>query len=171
MVWFYQDCLTIYWRRENCLSIPLWSDFILSWVSERERNSKDFQSHYGLILSSWTAWKTFELGNLSIPLWSDFIQYFDAPLIDNFIVLSIPLWSDFIVISYRWCDMEKEPFNPTMVWFYQSVTYFGRRANIWTFNPTMVWFYLFGNLNLEQKSVYLSIPLWSDFIYSDLLQW
>ena len=55
-------------------------------------------------------------------------------------------------------------FNPTMVWFYQDNSRRDRYKRSWSFNPTMVWFYPETITSLIEIIVFLSIPLWSDFI-------
>ena len=118
MVWFYQTITKVLkyavkgfqshyglilsvsdWNSEVCrksLSIPLWSDFIMSilnccddlifsfnptmvwfyliWMAECKEMYIFFQSHYGLILSCPIISKTVRASSLSIPLWSDFIK-------------------------------------------------------------------------------------------------
>ena len=57
MVWFYhvlRRCKTLYTNVLQ-LSIPLWSDFIMCLLANSISSLKFFQSHYGLILSSYNA--------------------------------------------------------------------------------------------------------------------
>ena len=142
MVWFYPDDGTSLSAPVE-LSIPLWSDFIKLFGFSIGNQMIDFQSHYGLILSTWKSLLVHSGENLSIPLWSDFIK-FNLPVLTKapamFIFqshyglilsgskhpctesnhsLSIPLWSDFIQHSAgnTRCT-NTSAFNPTMVWFY-----------------------------------------------------
>ena len=55
-------------------------------------------------------------------------------------------------------------FNPTMVWFYQSIPHLPQDRYRLPFNPTMVWFYQTVKLPSKHDLIELSIPLWSDFI-------
>ena len=95
MVWFYHvHCCRLhyfYWflsiplwsdfiyfkggeyMKKNLLSIPLWSDFISKPSMVFNKTRRNFQSHYGLILSQCSRQVTSTLFSLSIPLWSDFI--------------------------------------------------------------------------------------------------
>ena len=52
MVWFYHGNHGLHYWTNKKLSIPLWSDFITTPFIVFELLGKDFQSHYGLILSS-----------------------------------------------------------------------------------------------------------------------
>ena len=141
MVWFYPSWSYVNNTFHCFLSIPLWSDFInqkrIQWV-RRELNV--FQSHYGLILSRYEGYKVCHKPRLSIPL-----------------------WSDFICILYHFIGSFLKTFNPTMVWFYLRYTSFSIAHYVNTFNPTMVWFYRLSSSNFF-SAVFLSIPLWSDFI-------
>ncbi len=171
-------------------------------------NHLHFQSHYGLILSIGELDDIYAEDDLSIPLWSDFISMKrHTKSWSN--TLSIPLWSDFIhrhlqqvesylslfqshyglILSKRKRCMyyfRELPFNPTMVWFYRSLSccvkswcssfqsHYGlilsRNESLSclcickAFNPTMVWFYLSLFCQIPTPVRVLSIPLWSDFI-------
>ena len=61
MVWFYLTVFEKHHQHEKCLSIPLWSDFITVLQKTLEKSHKNFQSHYGLILSSYSGGR-FEIG-------------------------------------------------------------------------------------------------------------
>ncbi len=76
------------------LSIPLWSDFISKSDVAFNKTRRNFQSHYGLILSQVITGREQRRGKLSIPLWSDFISHSHRRFSAD--ELSIPLWSDFI---------------------------------------------------------------------------
>ena len=143
MVWFYPSISQISLIENFCLSIPLWSDFIKTRPKTTHELRTGFQSHYGLILS-----KMIKLDEI-----------------------------------VAWLA-----FNPTMVWFYHLLIYltvlfvalfqshYGLilsgiivcfcESQYYAFNPTMVWFYLNEKSTGNQKSTWLSIPLWSDFIRS-----
>ena len=95
MVWFYLKGKTGTQRWKYCLSIPLWSDFILFLSISNCPPDASFQSHYGLILS-----------RTNLDFWTP----------STF--LSIPLWSDFISLLTWTGRNTGSPFNPTMVWFY-----------------------------------------------------
>ncbi len=161
MVWFYQVLFDLF--QHSRLSIPLWSDFILSsaWSN---LPGVHFQSHYGLILSLFQSWEPLRVKLLSIPLWSDFIFRAIKEKFPAATVLSIPLWSDFIGnsdTSACWSDWSFQShyglilslhsveivvrnfvaFNPTMVWFYRSEQRSTGICSTPAFNPTMVWFY------------------------------
>ena len=118
MVWFYREHRPVADRQYVLLSIPLWSDFI------------------NLIFS-------YTLNNpfLSIPLWSDFIQL----LLYQRKYQRMTFQSHYgLILSYILCKVTKiteKSFNPTMVWFYQTV-----------------------KLPSKHDLIELSIPLWSDFI-------
>ena len=80
--------------RKEHISIPLWSDFNLKpcWANTMFRGK--FQSHYGLILTTFTTSHFGQNGQISIPLWSDFNR------------LAASLFA-----------MLRLYFNPIMVWF------------------------------------------------------
>ena len=103
--------------------------------------------------------------------------------------LSIPFWSDFIFIIKRLSALQRETFNPILVWFYHrellkaidevEETFnpilvwfyhyeldYGRCLGTKAFNPILVWFYLMNSLAFFLLLVLLSIPFWSDFIAS-----
>ena len=117
MVWFYLPH-TLHKMRKLIAFNPtmVWFYRILSAISPHI--DVDFQSHYGLILSTIYYRKHRLQYDLSIPLWSDFIFCYDPPgaecwwafnptmvwfylfrliiTINHDFILSIPLWSDFI---------------------------------------------------------------------------
>ena len=71
----------------------------------------------------------------------------------------------FYLLWMRLKEFGKKPFNPTMVWFY-PFSAFLIVPLMQAFNPTMVWFY---HTTLSETTFWLkklSIPLWSDFIFS-----
>ena len=119
MVWFYQGPKPSWRARPGWLSIPLWSDFIvtLPYMLLRQRNT--FQSHYGLILSR------------------------DSH--DNRVLktsLSIPLWSDFIIKEYGDRLVKEKIFQSHYGLILSSKHFYIVCCTIVSFNPTMVWFYL-----------------------------
>ncbi len=63
---------------------------------------------------------------------------------------------------------ENPAFNPTMVWFYLDYIRAKPELTKYPFNPTMVWFYLLIASTSPSISLFLSIPLWSDFIVRDV---
>ena len=150
MVWFYHETLKKVAQIDNTLSIPLWSDFI--FISSLDTSViawyASFQSHYGLILSVEIYRKKKERKHLSIPLWSDFIiinELFKKIKLLTFqshygLILSLTVDN---IVSTVFCT-----FNPTMVWFYQSLLY-----------------------SLDHSIMHLSIPLWSDFIKPCKVPW
>ena len=121
MVWFYLTALVYYVVVKRELSIPLWSDFILLSTTFQTRKDeltfnptmvwfyphplllyvfhrfRDFQSHYGLILS----WRWRNNNNSSIQC---FQSHYGLILSRNEEGSS--------------CDYSYT-FNPTMVWFYR----------------------------------------------------
>ncbi len=147
MVWFYLPAEWVIYRPRPSLSIPLWSDFIIPDKNKKTKAYLSFQSHYGLILS-WLQ-RTFQ--------W-----------LEQCTSLSIPLWSDFIAFPNN-AMRELEAFNPTMVWFYLTWDEEPQYLMFTAFNPTMVWFYQELVEVSEQLWLLLSIPLWSDFILSEIV--
>ena len=122
---------------------------------------------------------------LSIPLWSDFILHPLRYWYSSF--LRFQSHYGLILSSNSWVDWNKakEPFNPTMVWFYRKPDFVSREWGFfqshyglilsslqhqwhfyqaWAFNPTMVWFYRNSLQASSDDFTGLSIPLWSDFI-------
>ena len=135
------------WLHVKALSIPLWSDFILSLMAARIA---------GRSLS------------LSIPLWSDFIfqifYYFDynAETFQSHygLILSRPVSCN---VNNLWIA-----FNPTMVWFYHSYNNYhcNRCSNL----SIPLWSdFIRYQIRRFHNSRILSIPLWSDFIWYRLL--
>ena len=146
MVWFY---LRHGWVG-NCwserLSIPLWSDFIYRKDERKRIWRKDFQSHYGLILSTWavvaTLSRIWTFNPTMVWFYLNALPSTDSPLTFTFnptmvwfylkmrhpgwlswvSELSIPLWSDFIIDNEGTRVSKEVPFNPTMVWFYLKST-------------------------------------------------
>ncbi len=130
--------------------------------------SNFFQSHFGLILSyrehhCSTVWA---LHVLSIPFWSDFIKtcsFWRRRLFTHFqshfgLILSFPF-----MLRY---DFDLSTFNPILVWFYRLFRSYHPVKLVKPFNPILVWFYpCLVRTPLEVGSL-LSIPFWSDFIYS-----
>ena len=151
------------WRNWKRLSIPLWSDFIqverfwvgvdwrnfqshygliLSWkdLNSCEVKCMYFQSHYGLILSQEAHRRTGCLGSLSIPLWSDFIEV----LLSNTRIKDDDFQSHYGLIL-SWLSLDP--------WWCRCCTFQSHYGLILSlvehvelpfelpFNPTMVWFY------------------------------
>ncbi len=151
--------------------------------------SKNFQSHFGLILSLDNFVKVIYPFFAFNPILVWFYHARTAHAADE-LHLSIPFWSDFIValfpcVNSRLCTFnpilvwfypspsvlssgEHEPaFNPILVWFYHSATKMRWLPNC-SFNPILVWFYRKLLLqNSHQHFSQLSIPFWSDFIAVD----
>ena len=95
MVWFYHGNL---WVLED----GLWTfNPTMVWFYHEK---SDMDGHTG--------------ATLSIPLWSDFIYHrnFNSQCVESRFQSHYGLILS--AISNRWGNMEKEPFNPTMVWFY-----------------------------------------------------
>ena len=168
MVWFYLRNQVGKSVVFSILSIPLWSDFIIAVERLEKYLKKNFQSHYGLILSKLRNKKRSQQRNRAFNptmvwfyLWACYLfQIFTRSR------LSIPLWSDFIISDWNTVQRVLCPtFNPTMVWFYRPTylaayeytktfqSHYGlilssdaERLELvsveLTFNPTMVWFYL-----------------------------
>ena len=142
MVWFYRYDDAISKVEEEKLSIPLWSDFILSASCLFMYASLIFQSHYGLILSKILS----RVYNLESSSFNPTMVWFYRAVLLSF-------------MKSQLCPA----FNPTMVWFYLPIlfnpetkeysfqSHYGlilSGSNIYssplmivTFNPTMVWFY------------------------------
>ena len=163
MVWFYlitaRSGLQKAWR----LSIPLWSDFILTnsyccfgkitafnptmvWFylkndEIRELYWEHFQSHYGLILS-----------NISISSPKPINGPFNPTMV--WFYLAYEKYTTLFIVNFQSHyglilsetvgvhPFHINAFNPTMVWFYHTVVTAASTIHIVTFNPTMVWFYL-----------------------------
>ena len=185
MVWFYRDTPPVAYQAITKLSIPLWSDFIIAVERLEKYLKKNFQSHYGLILSSFNKLSVHYYNELSIPLWSDFILHISF---NRFSILDFFQSHYGLILSGQKVlifTMFSTTFNPTMVWFYQvkevieKIKELELSIPLWSdfivrpftkkifchkpFNPTMVWFYRrfgFGSRRVSR----LSIPLWSDFI-------
>ena len=125
------------------LSIPFWSDFIRCLQSSASFQSVRFQSHFGLILSFHSMTHDNTVNRLSIPFWSDFIKPHPFHLLYHFCRLSIPFWSDFISPATRSLRRGDTDFQ----------SHFG--------------LILSKERELEQmirEVEALSIPFWSDFI-------
>ena len=121
---------------------------ILVWFYLRKawrgrKRAENFQSHFGLILSRKAPTPCSVEVCLSIPFWSDFIPTDRQKRPPRYGLLSIPFWSDFIIeedenegdiivnfqshfglilsrVSTEKLDVERHPFNPILVWFYQQ---------------------------------------------------
>ena len=190
------------------LSIPSWSDLIrmgkagrektrqtfnpiLVWFYQIEKSGKveevvDFQSHLGLILSSWRSGSVSRREELSIPSWSDFIKSLLFPGWGLISIFQSHLGLILSSLCDCWCWLW-DAFNPILVWFYlyqRTVRAWHNRKSfnpilVWfylhffilrmflitpTFNPILVWFYLDLVVGRETKTTFLSIPSWSDFI-------
>ncbi len=146
MVWFYPQLTRQWMGRITLLSIPLWSDFIIVRSGATIDFYYDFQSHYGLILSS-TVKSCLEQSKESFNptmVWfyhfnksNDFYEAFGFQSHYGLILshawcdvarslwyLSIPLWSDFIDYIFSQKILQMSTFNPTMVWFYPMGRFF-----------------------------------------------
>ena len=148
---------------------------------------RDFQSHYGLILSSFFHSMYCRRWELSIPLWSDFIVgVFLTPryATKNFqshygLILSFRrrrrrgrrrccfqshyglILSRRLLIQGSCC---RSSFNPTMVWFYLLILHLETHiAKSFQSHYGLILSYWFVKVN-RNWSIRLSIPLWSDFI-------
>ncbi len=129
--------------------------------------SVNFQSHYGLILSSSTL-------PALLTTRFDFQSHYGLILSCHAVnfhsavsALSIPLWSDFICITRTQNRAQNYPFNPTMVWFYPFPRPWERSRGGCLSIP--LWSdFISVSYRLQQYAVEcaLSIPLWSDFILS-----
>ena len=139
MVWFYRSETCWYSESKRSLSIPLWSDFIMN-MADRIIKETLFQSHYGLILS--------EVVKTPLGLMYKFFQSHYG------LILSIH--------TFRYQAVLPVSFNPTMVWFYPSLSL---KDTVYSSD-----FQSHYGLILSLRSrwfvstVTLSIPLWSDFI-------
>ena len=155
------------------LSIPLWSDFIADvdgYCTKYDAN-KDFQSHYGLILSvRGEGWD-----NLNLATFQSHYGLILSALILTILSPLLPLifQSHYGLIlsadESKIIEELRSPFNPTMVWFYRIKTKGFRseeRGKSSAFNPTMVWFYRLQRIPRNFRNS-LSIPLWSDFIENE----
>ena len=137
--------------------------FYLSNSLASSLSLKNFQSHYGLILSLWCCNRVrVECAFNPTMVW--FYLPCNCVRVVIAYYLSIPLWSDFItfLIFSRVLSMN----------FFQS--HYGLILSLYcwrpleqplrSFNPTMVWFYLLFMYSIISISLNLSIPLWYDFI-------
>ena len=124
------------------LSIPFWSDFIHNIRRPHPCESQSFQSHFGLILSSWY---TFTNASFSF--------------------LSIPFWSDFIWVEY-YSQKTTSSFQSHFGLILSALFSFHPKRNLRTFNPILVWFYRLPCCRADEGFISLSIPFWSDFIRS-----
>ena len=127
------------------------------------RCSKRFQSHFGLILSRNVTAISEITDILSIPFWSDFII---LGLLST--LISIHFQSHFGLIlstsvSFQQIDKSigfQSHFGLILSQRRASCRWFKKLA----FNPILVWFYLSTLYASFACSTYLSIPFWSDFI-------
>ena len=142
MVWFYR-CSNSRRRTvlyQNFLSIPLWSDFIEGGNMDVYDIIRTFNPTMVWFYQPRKTKTSMARKRLSIPLWSDFIQielsdlYFEDSYFQSHYGLILSREEVQRPIHVR------EPFNPTMVWFYHWAANIGRE-DYKTFNPTMVWFY------------------------------
>ena len=129
MVWFY--------HLHHLLQYILWKTFnpTMVWFYRKSnvainKARRNFQSHYGLILSSKN------LGD-----WD-----FEADFQSHYGLILSPVVRDLEKSAYR-------TFNPTMVWFYLVLDQ-RNRARTCAFNPTMVWFYLKNKQRALRKTCY-----------------
>ncbi len=163
LVWFYRCSYYIRIALSSFLSIPFWSDFIISIIRKFLSALTNFQSHFGLILSAWrrdfavcTGWAFnpilvwFYPGSFrhTATGWHDFQSHFGLILSvvisvkitpSNF--LSIPFWSDFIFSEYSS--------------FFTSTRRFQSHFGLILSQSF---------LNQPRRRRSLSIPFWSDFI-------
>ena len=151
MVWFYLVGYVLSHRKsELCLSIPLWSDFIVPNISEiRSKLHENFQSHYGLILS---IYRLMVMGLIKTTFNPTMVWFYLQRVGVEWLERTNFQSHYGLILSWSTCcntDGCCFPFNPTMVWFYQHVRWSPFIAK-WS----------------------LSIPLWSDFIiYAGVGKW
>ena len=172
MVWFYLSDYQVVGARAVIPTFnPTMVWFYLNY-STAQQNKKEFtfQSHYGLILSYLNSCTWRQICDLSIPLWSDFIMREAVSHVSS----AKSFQSHYGLILSRThntrSNRKKASFNPTMVWFYLQ--------NLWSrlLSPTQtlsipLWSdFIWSTENIPcVLSYYLSIPLWSDFIHDRYL--
>ena len=165
MVWFYP-------KRRNAkrtqrilrLSIPLWSDFIRILGVYYYIKKYSFQSHYGLILSP-RGWDSRFSESYTFNPTMVWFYHFRVQLID-YAYISFQSHYGLILSSDRWSHSRGS--NIYFQSHYGLILSEGLTPDVEecidSFNPTMVWFYHSTFLASAYLAVFLSIPLWSDFI-------
>ncbi len=123
LVWFYRENnkLVVNYT-EFALSIPFWSDFIPDRQPSFTYNKKNFQSHFGLILSEYDANSPYGVSKTFNPIlvWFYLLAKYNA--LRQGMSLSIPFWSDFIADVNELLPVVRIPFNPILVWFYLVIS-------------------------------------------------
>ena len=142
LVWFYLfvDVESL----NSFLSIPFWSDFIsvrYAWITKK---LKDFQSHFGLILSL----KKIEAMKLGVKAFNPILVWF-YPCSSHTAQLFPKRFQSHFGLILSWahgrspCSLhciDILTFNPILVWFYRSTADKPILRPV-SFNPILVWFY------------------------------